>query len=285
MTKKSWIVLLLMLGLLGFTGCGGKENKPTGPASIKPFDPARFVVAGSGTNLPVTLKLADAYKSKQGATVEIPPSIGTDGAVLGIGSGALELGLISRPLTPKESQSGLKEIPYARVGIVFGIASAVPDASMTYEELLKVHQGEKKTWSNGRTITVIIREKHDSSNQVLYAMIPGWQDAIKQSIDGKRWHVAYKDAEMPPAIRSMPWSIGLTDSTESLKKDAGFNALRINGVAPTLQNIADGSYPLVKNLLFVYKGELTERSKKFIDFVRSEDGKAVMRSFGAVPIP
>ena len=278
-------ICFLIFALIGLVGCSGSQTKPVQPHNaVKPFDPNRFVVAGSGTNLPVTAKLAEAYTKKYGRSVEIPPSIGTGGAVLALDSGALELGLISRPLTPQELDSGLRAIPYAKVGIVFGAPMAVPDNNMTAEELLKVHQGTKTTWSNGKTIFVIIREKHDSSNQVLYKLIPGWQAAIDQSIGQRRWQVAYKDAEVPPAILNTPWSLGLTDSTEVAMRKMSIKALRVNGIEPDAKNIADGTYPYSKELWFAYKGMLTDRAKHFIEYVKSEDGKAVIAALGAVPV-
>lgn len=277
-------IFVFVFWVIGLVGCAGNRTTPVQPSgAVKPFDPSRFVVAGSGTNLPVTVKLAEAYAKKNGRFVEIPPSIGTDGATIALISGALELGLISRPLTSEEMNKGLKAIPYAKVGIVFGAPVAVPDNNMTAEELLKVHQGIKTTWSNGKTIFVIIREKHDSSNQVLYKLIPGFQDAIAQSIDQKRWQVAYKDAEVPPAILNTPWSLGLTDSIEATMRKSDIKALQVNGVAPVAKHIADGTYPYSKGLMFAYKGTLTERAKDFIDYVKSEEGKALITALGAVP--
>jgi len=276
---------ILLFALMGVVGCAGNSSKPASPQqAVKVFDPVRFVVAGSGTNLPVTVKLAEAYNKKTGQSVEIPPSIGTDGAVIALDSGALELGLVSRPLTQNEIDRGIKAIPYAKVGIVFGVPLAVTDDNLTPEELLNIHQGTKTKWSNNQTIFVIIREKHDSSNQVLYKLIPGYQAAIAQSIEQKRWQVAYKDAEAPVAILNTPWSIALTDSTEVEARKPGIKALRINGVTPNLKNIADGTYPYSKELWFAYKGNLTERAKQFIGFVKSEEGKKIITALGAVPV-
>lgn len=276
----SWILAILLVSL---AGCSSSPSKPAQPPAARAFPADRFVVAGSGTNLPITVKLAEAYKKKYGLAVEIPPSIGTDGATIALGSGALELGLISRPLKPEEIGKGLKTIPYAKVGIIFATPVAVPDTNVTSEDLLKIHQGIKNTWSNGKTIFVVIREKHDSSNQVLYQKIPGWKEAIARSIEEKRWQIAYKDAEVCPALLNTPWSIGLTDSTETTLNKNTLKALRINGVAPEAANIADGRYPFLKELSFAYNGTLTDRAKHFVEYVKSEEGRVIIAALGAVP--
>lgn len=277
-------ICILVLGLISLAGCTTNQSKPAQPSTARAFSTERFVVAGSGTNLPVTRILAEAYKTKFGIAVEIPPSIGTDGATLALESGALELGLISRPLTSGEIKKGLKIIPYAKVGIVFATPAAVPDTNITTEELLKIHQGIKNTWSNQKPIFVIIREKHDSSNQVLYQLIPGWKDAISRSIEEKRWQIAYKDAEVPQAILNTAWSVGLTDSTVTILHKSILKPLRINGVSPDSANIANGAYPFSKELSFAYKGILTARAKHFIEYVKSEEGKAIVATMGAVPV-
>ena len=278
------MICILAFGLISLAGCTTNQSKPVQPSAARAFSAERFVIAGSGTNLPVTMKLAEAYKTKFGLAVEIPPSIGTDGATIALDSGALELGLISRPLTPSEIEKGLKTIPYAKVGIVFATPVAVPDTNMTAEELLKIHQGIKNTWSNGKPIFVIIREKHDSSNQVLYQLIPGWKEAIFRSIDEKRWQIAYKDAEVPRALLNTAWSVGLTDTTETILHKNTLKPLRVNGATPDPTNIANGAYPFSKELSFAYKGILTERAKHFVEFVRSQEGKAIIATMGAVPV-
>lgn len=278
---RKLLFFLLLSGLIALAGCGTGEKER--PAKAKQYDHAKFVVAGSGTNLPITVKLAEGYAKQAGVPCEVPPSIGTDGAIMAVRTGALELGLVSRPLTPQEADGGLKTIPYALVGIIFGASQDVPDDNLTFDELLKIHQGAKTQWSDGQTINVIIRERHDSSNRVLYAMIPGWKEAIEASVREKRWHIAYKDADVPPAIRSTPAAIGLTDSTEVFKPGSRIKALRINDVVPSVETIADNTYPLSKMLYFLYKDQLTDRSKSFIDFVRSETGAKVILANGGIP--
>ncbi|MBP2667191.1 MAG: hypothetical protein H6Q76_2171, partial [Firmicutes bacterium] len=45
---------ILLCAVMGIVGCAGNSSKPAPPQQVvKVFDPVRFVVAGSGTNLPV----------------------------------------------------------------------------------------------------------------------------------------------------------------------------------------------------------------------------------------
>ncbi|WP_040763079.1 substrate-binding domain-containing protein [Sporomusa ovata] len=98
----------------GLTGCSSeKPALPAGNDNSAPTpiaqDTDRFIVAGSGTNLPITMKLAEAYKRKNNINIEVPNSIGSDGAVKAVQDGTLKLGLMSRPLTDEEKAVGLHQ--------------------------------------------------------------------------------------------------------------------------------------------------------------------------------
>ena len=278
----------LLLGLAA-VGCGSAKAPPPAAsekAAVKAESPAsqRFLLAGSGTNLPITEKLAAAYKQKTGVPVEVAKSIGSDGAVKAVGDGSLALGLLSRPLTETEKSAGLRTLPYAKVGIVFAVHPSVPESNVTFEDILAIHRGEKTLWADGKRILVLIRGMHDSSNQILFTHIPGFAEVIQDSIEKKRWLVMYHDIDMANALRTKEGSFGHTDTTE-LKVRGGIKALAVNNVAPTAENMKSGRYPLVKELSFVYKGELPPQYKSFVDFVRSADGEAIIRDNGGAAMP
>lgn len=280
-------LLAAILSFLLVAGCSGPGSAPAPAkpaADAKPAPSGRFIVAGSGTNLPITGKLADAYNKKTGAAaVEIPKSIGTDGAVKAVQAGTLELGLVSRPLTAAEKASGLIEIPYARVAIIFAAHPGVSDNDVTPDDIVRIHRGEKTAWRDGRPIVVLIRGMHDSSNLTLFQLIPGYADAIKESIDQKRWQVMYHDIDMAEGLRAKQGAFGHTDSTE-IKINAGIKPLSVGGVAPTDDNIRSGRYPYVKPLSFIYKGALTERAKALLAFVASREGHAIITDNGGTPL-
>ena len=278
----------LLLGLAA-VGCGSPKAPPPAASeksAVKMEIPAsqRFLLAGSGTNLPITEKLAAAYKQKTGVPVEVAKSIGSDGAVKAVGDGTLTLGLLSRPLKETEKSAGIRAVPYAKVGIVFAVHPAVPENNVTFEDILAIHRGEKTLWADGKRILVLIRGMHDSSNQILFTHIPGFAEVIQDSIEKKRWLVMYHDIDMANALRTKEGSFGHTDTTE-LKVRGGIKALAVNNVAPTAENMKSGRYPLVKELSFVYKGELPPQYKSFVDFVRSADGEAIIRDNGGAAMP
>jgi len=86
-------------------------------AAAKAVTPDWFIVARSGTNLPITEKLEKLIR-KNGDLHRSVKSIGSDGAIKGVQDGMLKLDMISQPLTEAEKAAELKTIPYAMVGVV-----------------------------------------------------------------------------------------------------------------------------------------------------------------------
>lgn len=61
-------------------------------------------------------------------------------------------------------------------------------------------------------------------------------------------------------------------------------ALELDGAAANDENIRNGSYRLVRPFLFVSRGELTGLAKRFVDFVLSDEGQALVKEEGLLPI-
>ena len=211
--------------------------------------------------------------------MEVPKSIGSDGAIKAVTDGTIQLGLVSRPLKDEEKAKGLRLIPYAAIGIAFAVHPQVPETDLSFADILAIHRGEKTAWSDGKRILVLIRGMHDSSNLIWFSAIPGFEKVIQDALAAKRWQVMYHDIDMANSLRTKEGSFGHTDMTE-IVINGGIKALSINGIAPTADNIKNGKYPWVKDLYFVYKGDLSEASREFVDFVRSPAGLAVIRQNG-----
>ena len=62
------------------------------------------------------------------------------------------------------------------------------------------------------------------------------------------------------------------------------NPIAVDGVAPTLQNLADGSYPLYKSLYLVIESNARPIVLDFVRFVQSSLGAAILRETGNLPI-
>lgn len=274
-----------LLTLFLTLGCNAKAVSPTDtnhsqvPTVVMPF-----VMAGSGSNLPVTTKLAAAYYLKTGIKIDVPGSIGSDGAINAVKEDSMELGLISKHLTAAELATGLKELPYAQVAVVFGAHRAAPDSNLTDSDIIAIISGSKTTWADGTPIQVFLRQNNDSSNLVLYDVIPGYKQALINAYDKQLWQIIYRDSDMSEAIKDHKGAWGLTVSTEIAKEGVQTKPLAYNGVAPTNENIRNGTYKLTENLSFIYKEPLSNRAVNFLEYVFSDEGQSILEKWGSSPV-
>jgi phosphate transport system substrate-binding protein len=245
-----------------------------------------FIAAGSGVNLGITKLLAEAFtKGNPKITITVPGSIGTKGAIKATAEKAITFGLISRPLQKEELEMGFTAKRYARVPIVMAGHAGVKDEGITFQELIEIYKGTKTQWKDGRQIIVQAREKTDSGFLVLQEKIPGFKEAHMESLESKRWMIYYTDQDANQAIEKTPGAIGVSDLGMIKSEQLKVKVLNLNGVVPGPETLLNGTYPLERELAFIYleKG-LPKEAKGFLDFVSSDSGRKIMRSKGYLPV-
>ena len=255
------------------------------PAMAAPASGTTLLFAGSGTNLPIIRVLAQVFqRSHPGITIDIPASIGSTSGIRAAADGAIAIGLISRPLKDNEKGLGLDVVTYARTPLVIGVHPTVAEDTISYAEIIDIYRGKKRNWKDGKEIIVLTREPGDSTIEVMNEGVPGFGEVYEESRKAKRWTTILKDLEMNQSLAKTPNAIGFSDLGALTIERHRIKPLRVNGVAPTLRNVQVGEYPLTKPLMFVYhKEKLPPAARKFIAFVRSNEGAKVLRANGYLP--
>lgn len=271
----------LACGLLTCTLMPLAAEGEAAPAS----PPAQMVFAGSGSNLPLVRVLAEAFSKRHPEIrIEVPASIGSSGGIQAAADGAIALGLISRPLKEKEEGLGLTVLNYAQTPMVIAVHPTVAEENITHAELLDIYRGKKKAWKDGREIVVLTREPGDSSVEVLVEGVPGFKGVYEESQQARRWTTLLKDLAMNETLARTPSAIGLSDLGAVTIEQHAIKPLKVNGAAPSVDNLQSGKYPLHKTLAFAYREErLSAGARLFIDFVRSTEGEKVLRANGYLP--
>ncbi len=261
----------------------GERADPFAAAEASELGPLRL--AGSGSNLPLTRELAEGFARRwPDKPVVVFESIGSSGGVKAASDRVIDLGLVSRPLRPKEVELGLVVIPYARVAVAAVTNLGVADDDVSRAELVAIYAGARRAWRDGSPIVALQRERGDSGHQAVGAVVEGFEAANEAAYKAERWRVLYDDRAMHEALVGTPGSIGLLDVGATQAQALALKILTIDGVAPTEENVRSGRYPFVKGLAFVSAEQPEGRAKEFIDFVRSADGQAIIRQAGYLVI-
>lgn len=256
-----------------------------GPAAAGQAPVTSLVIAGSGTSLPIIRVLAQAFqRSHPGITIDVPATIGSTGGIRAAADGAVAIGLISRPLRENEQKLGLAVVTYARTPLVIGVHPAVTEENISYAEIIDIYRGKKRNWKDGQEIIVLTREPGDSAIEVMNKGVPGFREAYEESQKAKRWTTLLADLEMNRFLAKTPHAIGFSDLGSLIIERHAIKPLSLNGVAPTLKNVLEGKYTLVKTLMFVFRNEkLPPAAREFLSFARSEEGTRVLSANGYLP--
>lgn len=244
------------------------------------------VVAGSGSNLPLTRALAEAFRRRSpGVKVVVPESIGSTGGIRAVRDGAIDVGLISRGLSEEEGRLGLTVTPYARVAVVVAANPSVPDGCVASGELADLYAGTRARWSDGSRAVVLQRERGDSSFLAFGQREPGLAAQNDAGYRDGRWRILYDDRSMQEALMATEGAVGIFDLGAIVAQRLPIKVLCVDGVVPSAESVREGRYPFSKDLAFVTAGALSGARAELVRFVLSEEGRALTGSLGYVPLP
>jgi phosphate transport system substrate-binding protein len=248
--------------------------------------PAVLELAGSGSNLPLTRALAEAFRARSpGARLTVHESIGTTGGVRAVRDGAIQVGLASRPLTADESRLGLAVTAYARVAVVVATNAGVHERCTTKDDLLAIYGGTRTRWSDGSRLVVLQRERGDSSLLAVGSLVPGFVAVNDAAYREQRWRVLYSDLAMQEALLATEGAVGIFDLGAIEAQRLPINVLCIDGVVPSRETLLSGAYPFGKDLAFVTAGAPSRLGAEFIAFVLSSEGRELTARLGYLPLP
>ncbi|MGH7310909.1 MAG: substrate-binding domain-containing protein [Candidatus Rokuibacteriota bacterium] len=244
-----------------------------------------LILAGCGSNVPITRLLVEAFTvTRPEIRMDVQP-IGSTNAIWTAARGATSLGLISRPLTDEEQALGLTLVPYARTAVVIGVHPTVVEADITADDLIAIYRGTKRRWRDGGEIVLLTRERGDSSVQELRREVRGFGGAYLEGQAAAMRRTIYSEQEMHRLLAATPLAIGLSDLGTLAVERLAIKPLKVEGIAPTLDHLASGLYPLTKTLAFAFREDSARPEvHAFLDFVRSAEGAKILRENGYLPV-
>ncbi len=265
MMRRRFACILLALGVALFAGCRGDRSR------------SELTLAGSTSIQPFADKWAEIFMARH-------PDLGVDvqggGSSAGIQackSGACQIGMSSREL--KGDEKDLREIVVARDGLAIIVHPSNPVRGLKIAEVKQIFAGDLADWKTlggrDKRITVVTREEGSGTRGAFQELVMGkariFRGAITEDSNGTVREIVAHD---PAAIGFI--SLGLVNTQ--------VRALALDGAAANDENIRNGSYRLVRPFLFVSRGEPTGLAKAFVDFVLSDEGQALVKEEGLLPI-
>jgi phosphate transport system substrate-binding protein len=234
-------------------------------------------------------EMAEAYYNKTGVNIAIQGGGATKGIRM-VSSGEADLGgscrdVITHPImiSPISEERWSRMNPVAWDALVVIVHKDNPVTDITLEQLRDLLKGRISNWTQlggadqpvevyaregkisgvGRTIRELVFSNYNEEFEVTHLMpsTGPLEQAIEQNLNG----------------------IAVTGISSARRRDVSI--LRLDGVFPSYDRIRDGGYALYRPLYLVtpMKVDVKPEIEDFLAFVRSEEGRDVMRKVGTVP--
>jgi phosphate transport system substrate-binding protein len=246
-----------------------------GLGASAPMASAEIVARGSDSTMGAVKALAAAFQKKTGVEIKVEGGGSSKGAKDCL-AGAVPLAFMSRGPKEKETKAGLVGVPYAIDGVAVIVHASNPLDSITIEQLRDIYTGKMTKWPDGKPILALNRPESSGTREVFQKKVLG--KGVEFTPRAKIKHDAAAKAMVSKAATAIAYTSAGTI------KGGKFKVLRVEGVAPTAENIRSKKYPISRTPHFGTKGAATGDLAAFLEFVVSEDGQKVVESVGLVPL-
>ncbi|MDA8099895.1 MAG: substrate-binding domain-containing protein [Nitrospiraceae bacterium] len=245
-----------------------------------------ITLSGTGTGLGTMKRMIAAFEAATpGIKVRMLPSVGSTGAIKAVDKGALDIGLNGRPLKPEERALNIRVIDYARTPFVFAVNQGVGETNITPDEAVRIYRGEFTAWKSGERVRLVLRPAHEADTLIARAISPELDAAMAVALGREGMMMAATNQECHDMVAHTPGGIGLSSLTQIMTEEHRVKPLSWNGVAPTVGNLKNGTYPLVKILSLISKPDPKPPVRAFLRFIGSPLGRKILESTGNLPIP
>ena len=255
-----------------------------GLPALAAADPATLTIPGTGDSQDLLRILAQRFmQDNPDIRVDVPDSVGTTGGIRSVLAGKAELARTARPLREDEIAGGLTEIVFAKVPVAFAVHPSVTGIQgLTSAQALAIFSGDVRNWSQlgGPSLPIgrVCRETPEAARSLINAAIPGFEGTGCQD-----QAIAYTTPEAVSLVTGQPGAIGYFSL--SAVTATPLVPLALDGVAPSLENLGRGSYPLTITFALAYKPPLSPAAARFLKALGSPDSLSLMTRLGCLPLP
>ena len=248
-------------------------------------------VSGSTSVLPIIAEASKQYRLLKPSLTLTVAGGGSGVGVASIGQGMAEIGMVSRDLTPKESQrlqGKVKQIAVARDAVAMAISKAVYEGgvtSLTVDQIADIYRGKIRNWRDvggpDARILVIDKEPSRGTRHVFAKVVLGNEKARAPGAT----IITGSNNEEQAAIANSNSAIGML-SNAWLNDKVRAVAIGKPGeaVLPTKENIHNGRYPIQRDLNILIENKNNLVVAEFVDYLLSDQGQQIVEQVGYLPV-
>lgn len=272
-------LILVSVGLV-LIACGPARPVGSGRAS----GPATLRISGSDSMLQLVRLWAERYMV---AAPGVSVYVWGGGSAKGIDDllhGRIDLCAVSR--TPNAGEAQQLAARYGSTGMLFTAAKEAlsiyvhpqnPVRDLKLDQLRSIFNGDVRNWRElgGPDLPVVVVRRAASSGTYLYFQ----EHVLDGAAYSERCEIMQDTQAVVARIRSEPAAIGYGG--------IGYGRdlhCRVEGVAPSEQNVREGIYPVTRYLYFLALDHRTVPVQQFLDWVQGPAGQQAVRDAGLVSL-
>jgi phosphate transport system substrate-binding protein len=258
-------------------------------ATATGFSQAKITVKGSDTMVILAQKWAELYmKNNPSAVIQVTGG-GSGVGITALINGTTDICNSSRPIKQTEIEK-LKaryntlgvSIPCAKDGVTIFLNEANQISELTLKQLSDIYTGKTRNWKElgGNDAEIRLYGRENSSGTYTYfhdEVVKADYAAAVQSLPGTAAVVnAVKKDVNGIGYGGAAYAVGVKHA--KVKKDANSQAF-----LPSAESIGKGEYPITRFLYMYLRNRPTGETKKYIDWILSNEGQMVATEVGYFP--
>ena len=219
----------------------------------------------------------------------------TGEAYKSIVDGGCDIIFVAGPSKEQEAYAAQKGVelvytPIGREAFVFFVHPKNPVDGLSLEQIRSIYTGETTRWNQlgARGLGRILAYQRDEGS--------GSQTALERFVMGDTPLMTPKKEQILDAMGGMVEQVSSYKNQRNaigysfrfyctaLMKDFDVKLLEINGVAPTLENIENGTYPLASSFYAVTRSDADENTLALLEWITGPQGQALVEKTGYTPV-
>ncbi len=241
---------------------------------------------GSTTVGPIGDAFAEAFMKSHNCSITVKKTGSGDG-VAALIDGRCDIAMSSRFLKPEEFKTAVEKEVYpvahtiAMDGVCIIVHPSNPVKELTGRQVCDIYMGKITNWKDlGGPDTPIVAISRDTSSGTYEVF---HEKVMKKQNMASAIEYVNANPQAHARVKTTPGAIGYVGIGFL---DANVKALKIDGVMPTKQTIAQGTYPVSRPLFLFTNGypKLGSLVHAFCIFYLSEEGQSIVEAKGFVPM-
>jgi len=231
----------------------------------------------------VVSEVAPVWERAGHGHVELQP-FNTASGIDAVVSGQADVAGSARASDGSAEDANLIFTPVAWDALVMITNASNPVRSLTLKQVHDIYYGRIHNWSEvgGRNAPIDVYAVASPGDGVEFSLRQLLFGRGNQPVAAPRLYVNTRKLEDGVALN--PNGLGASTLSD-IRGNPKLKALAINGVAPSVANLADGSYVLYSPLYLVTNphGSKAAEAQAFVDFARTAPAKAALRQHAVLP--